>query len=97
MVEGNVGNSIKVVFRMRIYLYYLVNGKNRKTDERVSGEMVKEYPWEQRVSNKPKKYCKGQHRALFQHLPPSHPRRKEQHISSCPLFYPRDHLSLVCL
>ena len=44
MVEGNVGNSIKVVFRIRIYLYYQVNGKNRKTDERVSDEKVKEYP-----------------------------------------------------
>ena len=44
MVEGNVGNSIKAIFRMRIYLYYQVNGKNRKTDERVSDEKVKEYP-----------------------------------------------------
>ena len=46
MVAGNVGDSIKVAFRMRIYLYYQVNGKNRKIDERVSGEKVKEYPWE---------------------------------------------------
>ena len=43
MVAGNVGDSVKVACRMKIYLYYQVKGKNRKTDERVSGEKVKEY------------------------------------------------------
>ena len=42
MVAGNVGDSIKVAFRRRIYLYYQVNGKNRKTDERVSDERLKD-------------------------------------------------------
>ena len=40
---------------------------------------MKEYPWLKSIRrefNKPKKYCKGQHRALFQHLPPAHPRKK---------------------
>ena len=41
MVEGNAGSSVKVVFRMKFYLYYQVNGKNRKTDERVSDERLK--------------------------------------------------------
>ena len=41
MVEGNAGSSVKVAFRMNIYLYYQVNGKNRKTDERVSDERLK--------------------------------------------------------
>ena len=44
MVAGNVGDSMRVIFRMRIYLYCQVNRKNRKTDERVSDEKVKEYP-----------------------------------------------------
>jgi len=41
MVEGNAGSSVKVVFRMKFYLYYQVNGKNRKADERVSDERLK--------------------------------------------------------
>ena len=41
MVEGNAGSSVKVAFRMNIYLYYQVNGKNRKTDKRVSDERLK--------------------------------------------------------
>ena len=40
MVEGNAGSFVKVIFRMRFYLYYQVNGKNKKADERVSDERV---------------------------------------------------------
>ena len=42
MVAGNVGDSMRIAFRMSIYLYYQVNGKKRKADERVSDERLKD-------------------------------------------------------
>ena len=57
MVAGNVGDSMRVTFRMSIYLYCQVNGKNRKTDERVSGEKVKEYQVKRLKSIRENKEC----------------------------------------